>query len=48
MSSQRDFTWDKNFSSEEYGLMTGVNVVLRQGEYRMYHNVFGSQGIPRD
>ncbi|MGH2404695.1 MAG: hypothetical protein ACRDGN_09535 [bacterium] len=42
----RDFQWDKHSASERYGLVTGVEVVLRKSEYRMYYNALGTSKAP--
>lgn len=42
----RDFRWDRHSAPERYGLATGVEVVLRQGEYRMYYNALGANKVP--
>lgn len=42
----RDFRWDRTSDAERYGLVTGVEVVLRQGEYRMYYTALGVTKVP--
>lgn len=42
----RDFRWDRRFAPERYGLVSGVEVVLRRGEYRMYYNALGAAKVP--
>ncbi|MGH2373055.1 MAG: hypothetical protein ACRDIC_06195 [bacterium] len=42
----RDFRWDRRSAPERYGLVSGVEVVLRQGEYRMYYNALGAIKVP--
>ncbi len=42
----RDFRWDRRYAPERYGLVSGVEVVLRQGEYRMYYNALGAAKVP--
>lgn len=45
-AKERDFNWDKKFPSEEFGLVTGVEVVLKNDTYYMFYNAYGSKSVP--
>lgn len=42
----RDFNWDGREPAEQYGLVTGVEVVRNNGQYWMYYGGFGSRRVP--
>ena len=41
-----DFRWDPVFPSERWGLLTGVDVLLHEGEFRLYYSGWSSVETP--
>ncbi len=41
-----DFRWDAACPSERWGLLTGVHVLLHEGEYRMYYAAWSAEDVP--
>lgn len=41
-----DLRWDPSFAAERWGLLTGVHVLLHDGEYRMYYSGWSSVQVP--
>lgn len=43
---KRDVTWDGSRATEQYGIMTGVEATVAEGELRLYYSAFGTEQIP--
>lgn len=41
-----DFRWDPAFASERWGLLTGVDVLLYEGEFRLYAAAWSAIDVP--
>ncbi len=41
-----DFRWDAAYPGERWGLLTGVHVMLHDGQYRLYYAAWSSTGVP--
>ena len=42
-NDEPDFRWDASYSTERWGLLTGVHVMLHNNEYRMYYSAWSDE-----